>query len=56
MAARARIVHYWPEGGKTLLEVAVEETFADHCDEARVQVIRMWRETCADSVEAEDEA
>lgn len=47
--AIARIIHYWPDdAGSTILEIELDPSFPDAVDEARVQVTRMWRETCAD--------
>lgn len=49
MAATARIVHYWPEdAGQTVLEIEVDADYPDALDEARAQVVRLWRETCAE--------
>lgn len=53
--ARVIIAHEWPDGGRTHLSMDVDQTFADCCDEARVQVVKMWRETCCDPAEAETE-
>lgn len=53
--ARARITHRWPEGTETCCEIVVDPTFADHVDEARVQVLKLWRATCCDDAEAEAE-
>ena len=47
--ARARIVHQFTDGSVTELSVTVDQTFADCVDEARIQVMHMWRETCTDS-------
>lgn len=52
--ARARIAHHFPDGGTTEISVSVDETFPDALDEARVQVMHMWREACTDA-EAEVE-
>jgi hypothetical protein len=46
--AIARIVHRWPDGVETKLEVHVAASFPDALDEARVTVTKMWRETCCE--------
>ncbi len=59
--ARARICHQFSDGSVTELSVTVDQTFADCVDEARIQVMHMWRETCTDldvqslTIEASDD-
>lgn len=45
---RAKVTHQWVDGAVTVCQVYVEPTFPDATDEARAQVMRMWRDTCTD--------
>lgn len=53
--ARARVTHTWADGTSVINEIHVDPTFADAVDEARVQVLRLWRATCCDDETAESE-
>jgi hypothetical protein len=55
MSARARVVHHWADGGVTELSVTVDPTYPDAVDEARMQVVKLWRETCCTGEDAEAE-
>jgi hypothetical protein len=55
VSARARIVHHWPDGVFTELSVTVDPTYPDAIDEARMQVVKLWRDTCCQGEDAEAE-
>ena len=51
--ARCKITQQWSDGTVTQLEVTVSESYPDAVDQARLEVVKLWREVCA---EAEAEA
>lgn len=51
--ARARIVHTFEDGSTTEMSMTIEDSFPDAADEARAQVVKLWRETCRADAEAE---
>ena len=56
--ASASITYRWPNEAVLHVEIDVDPTFPDAVDEARTQVVRLYRDACAVDRETpvEDEA
>jgi len=51
--AQIRIIQRWADSSETELEVYVEDSYPDAVDEARAQVVKLWRETCVAAPDAD---